>query len=77
MLSRRNMLQGLAAGAGAAFGLSVLPQSLLAAPASPSGASSGGPKRIVFFLQNQGFDPAACIPEGMKSSGSLAKAKLP
>ncbi|MEN3942364.1 DUF1552 domain-containing protein [Prosthecobacter sp. SYSU 5D2] len=32
---------------------------------------------MIFFLQNQGFDPATCIPAGMTSSGSLAKAKLP
>ena len=38
---------------------------------------SGGPKRIIFFLQNQGFDPATCIPSGMVNSGSLAGAKLP
>ena len=35
------------------------------------------PKRIIFFLQNQGFDPRTCIPDGMNSSGSLAKATLP
>ena len=34
-------------------------------------------KRVIFFLQNQGFEPATCIPAGMKNSGSLAKAKLP
>ena len=28
-------------------------------------------------MQNQGFDPLTCIPEGMKRSGSLAKTKLP
>ena len=28
-------------------------------------------------MQNQGFDPATCIPKGMKNSGSLAKVKLP
>jgi len=76
MLNRRNMLQGMAAGAGA-LGVSLLPQALLAAPTSESPAANGGPKRIVFFLQNQGFDPATCIPSGMKSSGSLAKAELP
>ncbi len=43
--------------------------------ASPS--RSGAPKRIIFFLQNQGFDPTTCIPEGMHRSGSLAKARLP
>jgi hypothetical protein len=34
-------------------------------------------KRIIFFLQNQGFEPGTCIPDGMKNSGSLANAKLP
>jgi len=40
-------------------------------------AFGGGPKRVIFFMQNQGFDPATCVPAGMKSSGSLAKVKLP
>lgn len=66
------MLQGLAAGAGAAFGLSLNPERLLAMPAGKE-----TPKRIIFFMQNQGFDPETCIPEGMKRSGSLAKVKLP
>lgn len=73
MLNRRSLLQGVAGGVGAALGLSLMPERLLAAD-TPSG---GGPKRIVFFLQNQGFDPATCIPDGMTRSGSLAKAKLP
>jgi hypothetical protein len=46
-------------------------------PSFASGANSGGPKRVIFFMQNQGFDPATCIPSGMKHSGSLAGAKLP
>ena len=50
--------------------------SISQAASAPSKAS-GGPKRVVFFLQNQGFDPKTCIPAGMTSSGSLAKAKLP
>jgi hypothetical protein len=72
MLNRRNMLQGMAAGVGAAFGASLVPERLMASPASGT-----TPKRIIFFMQNQGFDPATCVPEGMTSSGSLAKAKLP
>jgi len=72
MLNRRKMLQGIAAGTGAAFGTSLVPQQLLASPTVGT-----TPKRIVFFMQNQGFDPKTCIPEGMSSSGSLAKAKLP
>ncbi len=66
------MLQGMAVGVGAAFGASLLPRQ-----ASAASSQSGSPKRIVFFMQNQGFDPATCIPTGMTSSGSLAKAKLP
>ena len=73
MLTRRKMIQGMAAGAGAALGLPFLPERLLAS----SSARKETPKRIVFFMQNQGFDPATCIPEGMKRSGSLAKVKLP
>ena len=68
MINRRKMLQGMAAAA-------------VAAPLLPSlaqaASSKGKPKRIIFFMQNQGFDPKTCIPEGMKVSGSLAKAKLP
>ena len=79
MLNRRNLLQGMAAGVSAAFGVSLFPGQLLASPmpgaSSLTGASS--PKRIIFFLQNQGFDPATCIPEGMKRSASLAGVKLP
>ena len=72
MISRRNLLQGLAVGAGAALGAPILPQRLLASP-----TPNATPKRIIFFMQNQGFDPKTCIPAGMKHSGSLGKAKLP
>ena len=63
----------MAASAGAAFAAPWFPGISQAA----SRASGGGPKRVIFFLQNQGFDPRTCIPAGMKNSGSLAKAKLP
>jgi hypothetical protein len=62
------MLQGMAAAA-------------VAAPLLPSlaqaASNKGKPKRVIFFLQNQGFDPYTAIPKGLKSSGSLAKVKLP
>lgn len=64
----------MTAGLGAALGSAYLPNLTQAASAS---ASKGGPKRVIFFMQNQGFDPATCIPVGMQNSGSLAKAKLP
>lgn len=73
MMNRRNLLRQMAATAGAAFSAPLLPGISQAAQQS----SGGGPKRIIFFLQNQGFDPKTCIPAGMTSSGSLAKAKLP
>ena len=72
MITRRQSLQYLATGLGAAVGSSVLPRFGRAAS-----RSSGGPKRVVFFLQNNGFDPRTCIPDGMKISGSLANATLP
>ena len=68
MLNRRSLLKGMAA---AATGAPLFP-SLAQADRGP-----GNPKRVIFFLQNQGFDPMTCIPSGMKNSGSLAKAKLP
>jgi hypothetical protein len=72
MMNRRNLLRQFAATAGAALGSPLFPGISQAAS-----RVSGGPKRVIFFLQNQGFDPRTCIPAGMKNSGSLAKAKLP
>lgn len=72
MLNRRKMLQAVATGTSAALGLSLVPQPLLAS--SDRGRT---PKRVIFFLQNQGFDPATCVPKGMQHSGSLGNAKLP
>ncbi len=72
MINRRTWLGTMGAGVGAAIGSTLFPSLSQA-----STGSSGGPKRVVFFLQNQGFDPATCIPVGMRNSGSLASAKLP
>ena len=47
------MLKGMAAGVGAAMGSSMFPGIGQAAS-----TGSGGPKRVIFFMQNQGFDPA-------------------
>ncbi|MGC6467156.1 MAG: DUF1552 domain-containing protein [Akkermansiaceae bacterium] len=76
MINRRKSLQMLASGFGTAVGSSLLP-GISQGASLASSSYSGGPKRIIFFMQNQGFDPATCIPSGMKNSGSLAKAKLP
>ena len=72
MLNRRSMLQSVATGFGAALG-----STLTNAPLSASTANSTTPKRIIFFMQNQGFDPKTCIPSGFKGSRSLAEATLP
>tara|TARA_B100000614_G_scaffold161939_1_gene144223 strand:+ start:2363 stop:3673 length:1311 start_codon:yes stop_codon:yes gene_type:complete len=68
MINRRKLLQKMATAA-------------IAAPLLPSlgqaATKKGSPKRVIFFMQNQGFDPATAIPAGMKSSSSLAKVKLP
>jgi hypothetical protein len=68
LINRRKMLRRMAA---AAVATPLLPSLAKAATGKRK------PKRIIFFLQNQGFDPKTCIPDGMTNSGSLAKAKLP
>ena len=69
--NRRDTIRQLALGAGAAFSGALFPHSAFAS------VSGSAPKRVIFFLQNQGFEPGTCIPDGMKNSGSLSKVKLP
>lgn len=75
MLHRRTLLSQAVASAGVTLAGTFFPAIRQAAAASSK--SSGGPKRVVFFLQNQGFDPKTCVPAGMTHSGSLAKVRLP
>ena len=56
----------MAAGAGAALGSALFPEIVRGAS-----ATRGAPKRVIFFLQNQGFDPLTAIPAGLKESCSL------
>ena len=70
-LDRREIMKGMALGLGSALGGGFIPN---IAQASVYGSA---PKRVIFFLQNQGFDPGTCIPNGMRNSGSLARVKLP
>ena len=72
---RREMIRGRATGVGAVAAAPLFPG--LASAVSSSAVSSSGVRRVVFFLQNQGFDPKTCIPEGMKNSGSLVNSRLP
>ncbi|MEM6689862.1 MAG: DUF1552 domain-containing protein [Planctomycetota bacterium] len=75
MLNRRRLLQGLAVSA--AIGQPRTATKAHAANAASLLPTDRTPKRVVFFMQNQGFDPKTCIPRGIHHSGSLAKAKLP
>ena len=63
----------MATGATAALASPLLPGIAQAATTT----AKKTPKRVIFFLQNQGFTPETAIPAGMKNSGSLANAKLP
>lgn len=65
------MLQGMAA-SGAAIS-----SPILASDSAKTSSQPTEPKRVIFFLQNQGFDPATCVPEGFKTSESLSEAPLP
>jgi hypothetical protein len=56
------MIQGMAVGVG---------MSLLPSYAQVANKIVGGPKRIVFFLQNHGFAPLTCIPKGLDESCDL------
>ena len=70
MINRRKMLQGMAA-SGAALGFAGLNSSAFGAA-----KTSSNTKRVIFFLQNQGFDPNTCIPKGLNESCSLDSFKL-
>ena len=71
MFTRRDSLKAIVSG----FGSALLPP--LAQAATSTASSAGGPRRVIFFMQNQGFDPKTCIPTNMVNSGSLASAVLP
>ena len=70
MINRREMLHGMATGVGALLGTSLFP-GLARAADTPIIQTAGGPKRVIFFLQNHGFDPLTCIPKGLVESCSL------
>ena len=70
MIKRREMILGIPAGFGALLGTNLLSGITLAAE-KPAINTVGGPKRIIFFLQNHGFDPLTCIPKGLSESCAL------
>ena len=58
------MLHGVATGAGALLGAGLFPR-LAQASDKPIIQTPGSPKRVIFFLQNHGFDPLTCIPKDL------------
>jgi len=67
MINRKQAIHSLAVGASAP-----LIPSLNAAS-----TSEDTPKRVIFFLQNQGFETATCVPKGSTETHSLADTTLP
>ncbi|MCH2206895.1 MAG: DUF1552 domain-containing protein [Lentisphaerales bacterium] len=75
MLNRRELIRKSTIAAGVS---SVLGSQNLFAKNNTNQTSDSGPKRIVFFLQNNGFQPDTCIPEQLRNNGgSLSGVKLP
>lgn len=70
MIKRREMILGIPAGFGALLGTNLL-SGITQAAEKPAINTVGGPKRIIFFLQNHGFDPLTCIPKGLSESCAL------
>lgn len=70
MINRRKMVHGMAAGVGALMGGDLFSTPAWAAESSVIQRPTA-PKRVIFFLQNHGFDPLTCIPKGLTESGSL------
>jgi hypothetical protein len=75
MINRRDMLKGTAAGLGLLAGSSLFPNVAMAAD-KPVNKTAGGAKRVIFFLQNQGFHPLTCIPKDLTESCKLKEVKL-
>ena len=76
MITRRNMLKDvMVGGVGAALGSSLVPSAF--ATSEIRTTAVGKPKRVIFFMQNNGFHTDTCIPKGMRKSASLSDAKLP
>lgn len=70
MIKRREIILGIPAGFGALLGTNLL-SGITQAAEKPAINTVGGPKRIIFFLQNHGFDPLTCIPKGLNESCAL------
>lgn len=76
MIKRREMILGIPAGFGALLGTNLL-SGITQAAEKPAIKTVGGPKRIIFFLQNHGFDPLNCIPKGLAASLDEGRGESP
>ncbi len=75
MINRRESIQRIATGVGALLGTGLFPDITQAANKSVI-QTAGSPKRVIFFLQNHGFDPFTCIPKDLKESCALGGVTL-
>ena len=71
MLNRREMVQGMAS-LSAALSFGMFSGNTFAS----TKVSKSNTKRIIFFLQNQGFDPQTCFPKGLNENCALNSFKL-
>lgn len=71
MMNRRDMLKGMSI-SGGCMGLGMLPQFGHAAT-----KANTKPKRLIFFLQNQGFESGTCLPKNLDKTQSLKGVHLP
>lgn len=60
----------MATGVGAVLGTGIFP-ALGQGTGEGVIQSVGGPRRVIFFLQNHGFDPLTCLPKGLEESCDL------
>ena len=76
MLNRRDMIKGICAVAGAS---TAVPYGTASAADNKVSQFHGAkqPKRVVFFLQSQGFSDDNCTVKGLKSGKSLQSKDLP
>ena len=75
MINRRDMTKGLAAITGS-IGMAGLSNTINAANQDIPQGTSKTTKRVIFFMQNQGFEPETCIPETIKENCPLSSIKL-
>jgi len=76
-MNRRHAIQTLGGALGSLAGAPLSQASGLLSSGLSLASPSSPIKRVVFFLQNQGFDPATAVPAGLNESGSLDGLTLP